>query len=234
MRRPTNLSKQLHVIAANVDQVLLVVTVRRPETPTMFIDRFIAVAEAYGVPVVLVVNKVDILTAEEREYADMLCALYEGIGYKTIQMVCLEDCTPLLPLVEGKVTLLAGNSGVGKSTIVNGLCPQASARTAEISEVHEAGMHTTTFSEMYEVDGSTFLIDTPGVKGFGTVDLSANASHYFREIFKVGKGCRFANCTHTHEPGCAVVAAVEEHRIAQSRYQSYLSVMGDDDRGKYR
>ncbi len=233
VRKPSNLSKQLHIIAANIDQALLVVTVRKPETNTVFIDRFLASAEAYAIPVIIVFNKMDLLSNEDLQYVDALAFLYESIGYQCVKMSSLESCEALLPFLKGKLSLLSGNSGVGKSTIVNRLCNKEVARTAEISVYHQTGMHTTTFSEIHRIDDVS-IIDTPGIKGFGTVDLSQETGHYFREIFRFSKDCRFNNCTHTHEPGCAVIDAVEKHLIASSRYQSYLSIMNDDGAEKYR
>ena len=236
IRKSINLSKQSHIIAANVDLALLVVTVSRPQTNTTFIDRFLASAEAYRVPVVLIFNKTDILDDEEGHYQQMLIHLYETIGYecRAISAETGEGVDALLPMLEGKVTLLSGNSGVGKSTLINRLVPGANLRTAEISDAHQTGQHTTTFSEMIPIDGG-WLIDTPGIKGFGTFDIEPEElTSYFREIFHFSKDCRFSNCTHTHEPGCAVLQALEDHYIAQSRYQSYLSMLNDKDESKYR
>jgi ribosome biogenesis GTPase len=236
IRKSINLSKQSHIIAANVDLALLVVTVSRPQTNTTFIDRFLASAEAYRVPVVLIFNKTDLLDDEEGHYQQMLIHLYETIGYecRAISAETGEGVDALLPMLEGKVTLLSGNSGVGKSTLINRLVPGANLRTAEISDAHQTGQHTTTFSEMIPIDGG-WLIDTPGIKGFGTFDIEPEElTSYFREIFHFSKDCRFSNCTHTHEPGCAVLQALENHYIAQSRYQSYLSMLNDKDESKYR
>ena len=214
IRRSSNLSKQSHILAANVDQALLVVTVNYPETSTTFIDRFLAGAEAYRVPVILAFNKLDLLSEDERRY---------------------QAAMRLLPLLQGQSTLLSGNSGVGKSTLINAILPGVNLRTADISEAHNTGMHTTTFSEMLPLPGGGYLIDTPGIKGFGTFDIGREElTSYFREIFHFSKDCRFNNCTHTHEPGCAVRKAVEDHYIAESRYQSYLSMLDDQEEGKYR
>ena len=236
IRKSINLSKQSHIIAANVDQALLVVTVVRPQTNTTFIDRFLASAEAYRVPVVLLFNKTDLLDADELHYQQMLIHLYDTIGYKcrAISAETGEGIDALLPMLEDKITLLSGNSGVGKSTIINRLVPGVNLRTAEISDAHQMGQHTTTFSEMIPLGGG-WLIDTPGIKGFGTFDMEPEElTSYFREIFRFSKDCRFSNCTHTHEPGCAVLQALEDHYIAQSRYQSYLSMLTDKDDSKYR
>ena len=257
IRKSINLSKQSHILAANVDQALLIVTVAKPETSTTFIDRFLASAEAYRVPVILIFNKVDLLSDEERNYQQMMVNLYETIGYecRIVSAETGEGIEELYPLLEGKITLLSGNSGVGKSTLINRLIPHASQRTAEISDAHNTGMHTTTFSEMINLSPALpqgegadaagtspsgesqkgWLIDTPGIKGFGTFDMEKEElTSYFKEIFEFSKQCRFSDCTHTHEPGCAVLKAVEDHYIAQSRYQSYLSMLDDKDENKYR
>ena len=236
IRKSINLSKQSHIIAANVDQAMLIVTVNRPQTSTTFIDRFLASAEAYRVPVVLIFNKTDLLDADELHYQQMLIHLYETVGYecRAISAETCEGVDALLPMLQGKITLLSGNSGVGKSTLINRLVPGANLRTAEISDAHQTGQHTTTFSEMIPL-GDGWLIDTPGIKGFGTFDMEPEElTSYFREIFHFSKDCRFSNCTHTHEPGCAVRQALEDHYIAQSRYQSYLSMLNDKDESKYR
>lgn len=257
IRKSSNLSKQSHIIAANVDQAFLIVTVNYPETSTTFIDRFLASAEAYSVPVVLVFNKLDLLNDDDLHIQQMLITLYENIGYTCVEVSAQtgEGIDRLFELLQGKITLLSGNSGVGKSTLINRLVPGVNLRTAEISDAHKTGMHTTTFSEMINLSpalpegegasptpnpspvrrGTSWLIDTPGIKGFGTFDMEPEElTSYFREIFHFSKGCRFNNCTHTHEPGCAVLKALEDHYIAQSRYQSYLSMMEDKEDGKYR
>jgi len=236
IRKSINLSKQSHILAANVDQALLVVTVSKPETSTTFIDRFLASAEAYRVPVILIFNKTDLLSDDELHYQQMMIQLYETIGYecRAISAERGDGIEELRPLLEGKITLLSGNSGVGKSTIINRLVPTANQRVADISDAHQTGMHTTTFSEMISLENG-WLIDTPGIKGFGTFDMEREElTSYFKEIFEFSKQCRFSDCTHTHEPGCAVLKAVEDHYIAQSRYQSYLSMLDDKDENKYR
>lgn len=237
IRKASNLSKQSHIIAANVDQAMLVVTVNYPQTSTTFIDRFLASAEAYRVPVILVFNKVDMLDDDELRYLNMMVNLYETVGYECHRISAQEGdgVDALRPLLDGKITVLSGNSGVGKSTLINCLLPDANLRTSEISDAHNTGMHTTTFSEMLALPAGGYLIDTPGIKGFGTFDIEREElTSYFKEIFHFSKDCRFSNCTHTHEPGCAVLKAVEEHYIAASRYQSYLSMLEDKEEGKYR
>lgn len=239
IRKASNLSKQSHIIAANIDQAALVVTVSHPETSTTFIDRFLASAEAYRVPVVLIFNKTDIYSQDELSYLQAIITLYESLGYTCLRCSAStgDGIEAIYQAFSGKTTLLSGNSGVGKSTLLNRLIPEAGVRTAEISASHDTGMHTTTFSEMYTLPPSlnSYIIDTPGIKGFGTFDMErTEVSHYFREIFRIGQECRFADCTHTNEPGCAVRQAVEEHRIAQSRFTSYLSMLEDKDAEKYR
>ena len=269
IRKASNLSKQSHIIAANVDQAALVVTISHPETSTTFIDRFLASAEAYRVPVVLIFNKTDIYSDDELRYLQAIITLYESLGYSCMRCSAStgEGIEAIRQAFAGKTTLLSGNSGVGKSTLLNRLIPEANVKTAEISSAHDTGMHTTTFSEMYSLPTTlnsqlstlnsklpplqeedrrgplnsqlstlnSYIIDTPGIKGFGTFDMErTEVSHYFREIFQIGQECRFGDCTHTNEPGCAVLQAVEEHRIAQSRYTSYLSMLEDKNAEKYR
>lgn len=237
IRKSPNLSKQSHIIAANVDQVLLIVTVNYPETSTTFIDRFLASAEAYRVPVVLVFNKTDLLDDDERRYQEMMVNLYETIGYKCLQISATlpDTLSSMESLLKDKITLFSGNSGVGKSTLLNQLIPGVNLKTAEISDAHNTGMHTTTFSEMLRLPFGGWAIDTPGIKGFGTFDMEPEEiCGYFKEIFRFSKDCKFANCTHTHEPNCAVRKAVEEHYISESRYNSYLSMLEDKEEGKYR
>lgn len=237
IRRSPNLSKQSHILAANVDQAFLLVTVAHPQTSTTFIDRFLASAEAYDVPVRLVFNKQDLLSADELRYQQLMVTLYEGLRYpcSVISASLGEGVEALRGELKDKVTLLSGNSGVGKSTLINRFIPGARQRTQALSEAHDTGVHTTTFSEMLAVEGGGYVIDTPGIKGFGTFDMEPEEiTSYFRDIFHFSKQCRFSNCTHTHEPGCAVRKAVEEHYIAESRYASYLSMLQDKDESKYR
>ena len=236
IRRSTNLSKESHILAANIDQVALIVTVNHPTTSTTFIDRFLATCEAYCVPAILIFNKIDLLTPEELKQLKELRKLYESIGYKTVELSAIRlQSSELLPLLTGKTTLLSGNSGVGKSTLLNALFGKELTRTGKISDAHDKGMHTTTFSEMFFLETEGRIIDTPGIKGFGSVDMAKEeVSHYFPEIFRMSRDCRFGNCTHTSEPGCAVINAVEHDRIALSRYESYLSILGDCSETKYR
>lgn len=237
IRKASNLSKQSQIIAANLDQALLIITIKQPETSTTFIDRFLAGAEAYRVPVVLVFNKTDLLNDDERHYQQQMVTLYETIGYPCIEISAETGMgiDQLQTLLKQKVTLVSGNSGVGKSTLINAIIPHADQRTAEISNAHGTGMHTTTFSEMIELAEGGYLIDTPGIKGFGTFDIEREElTSYFKEIFEFSKDCKFNNCTHTHEPGCAVIQAVENHYISVSRYQSYLNMLEDKDDSKYR
>lgn len=241
IRRASNLSKQAHIIAANLDQVCLIVTLAHPTTSTTFIDRFLATAEAYRVPAVIVINKIDLLdTPDDKEYLDAVAYLYESIGYPVIRVSAAtgEGVDTLKSMLDGKITLFSGNSGVGKSTLINDLIPDLHLATAEISAMHDTGMHTTTFSEMFAVPGMapcTYIIDTPGVKGFGTLEFDRHeVGHYFPEIIKHSAECRYGDCTHTHEPGCAVRAALDDNLISQSRYASYLSILEDSADDKYR
>ncbi len=283
IRRASNLSKQSHIIAANVDLACLVVTIAHPETSTTFIDRFVASAEAYRVPVALIFNKIDLYDEDERRYLEAVMSLYRYLDYPcfAVSAETGEGVDALVETLRGKISLFSGNSGVGKSTLLNRLVPDAQAKTGSLSEAHDQGQHTTTFSEMFDLpsdpsdtsssaSSSSFsstpldtplssasssetssssspssvpsstppsgaIIDTPGIRGFGTFDFEREeVSHYFREIFAIGQNCRFGNCTHTHEPGCAVLAALENHEIAESRYHSYLSMLDDEEEGKYR
>jgi len=237
IRKSQNLSKQSHILAANVDRAMLVVTVSHPQTSTTFIDRFLASAEAYSVEVVLLFNKIDLYDEDETRLLDGLINLYDTVGYRCMKISAAtgEGVEELWPLLKDKITLLSGHSGTGKSTLINRLLPGAGLRTAEISDAHDTGMHTTTFSEMMPLPCGGYIIDTPGVKGFGSFDMDpSEITSYFPEIFEFSKQCRFSDCTHTHEPGCAVLEALENHYIALSRYQSYLGMREDKDEGKYR
>lgn len=240
IRRASNLSREFQILAANLDMAVLVVTLVNPETSTVFIDRFLATAEAYRVPVTIVFNKIDLLDSnEDHELLDSIVYLYRSIGYTVIPMsvVTEEGIDKIREELHGKTALFSGNSGVGKSSIINKLVPDAKLKVGNVSQVHHTGMHTTTFSEMLDIPGDNagHIIDTPGVKGFGTIDFEkSEVAHYFPEIFKISTKCKYNNCTHTHEPGCAVREAVDNNLISQSRYNSYLSIMEDDSPDKYR
>lgn len=238
IRRASNLSKEAHIIAANLDQACLVVTLTHPVTSTTFIDRFLSTAEAYRVPAVIVINKTDLLTEpDDIELLDGVEYLYTSIGYRVIRTstVTGEGLDTLREALRDRISLLSGNSGVGKTTLINTLIPGLDLRTAEISDVHLTGMHTTTFSEMFPLPEGGYIVDTPGVRGFGTIDYGKyEVAHYFPEIFHASMGCRYSNCTHTHEPGCAVLEAIDNQKIAQSRYASYLSILDDLSHEKYR
>lgn len=237
IRRASNLSKQSHIIAANLDLCLLVVTVNYPETSTTFIDRFLASAEAYRVPVSIVFNKVDRYTEDELRYLEGLINLYNTIGYTCYKVSALtgEGIDEIRNLLKNRITLFSGHSGVGKSTLINSILPEQHQKTSEISAAHNKGMHTTTFSEMFPVEGNGYIIDTPGIKGFGTFDMKdEEVGHYFKEIFKFSAECKYGDCTHRHEPGCAVRQAVADHYISESRYASYLNILEDKEEGKYR
>lgn len=238
IRRASNLSKEHQIIASNLDQAVLVVSLCNPMTNTTFIDRFLATAMAYRVPAAVVINKVDLLDdAEGHELLEAVAGLYRHIGYP---VYCTSTVTgagidELRLSLADKTSLFSGNSGVGKSSLINQLVPDAGLRVGDVSEAHHTGMHTTTFSELLDLPGGGCLIDTPGVKGFGTLEFEkSEVTHYFPEIFEQSKSCRFDNCTHTHEPGCAVRDAVERSLISQSRYASYLSIIADDSDDKYR
>ncbi|MGM9758938.1 MAG: ribosome small subunit-dependent GTPase A [Parabacteroides sp.] len=237
IRRASNLSKQSHIIAANVDCAMLIVTVNYPVTTTIFIDRFLATAEAYRVPVKLIFNKTDRYNEEDQAYMEALITLYTHIGYPCMK-VCARTESGLEALktdLKDKVTLLSGHSGVGKSTLINKLVPGVELKTGTISEYHNKGMHTTTFSEMISLPEGGYLIDTPGIKGFGTIEMEgAEIAHYFPDIFHFATQCKFNNCTHRHEPGCAVLEAVRQQAISESRYKSYLSILDDKTESKYR
>ena len=239
VRRSTNLSYASHILAANVDMAALIVTVNHPKTSTTFIDRFLATCEAYRVPACLIFNKIDLLGEEDAPVLSALQQLYESLGYPTYAISALKDTSKVVELISkvfhNRVTLLSGNSGVGKSTLLNAILGKDIARTGAISSAHHKGMHTTTFSEMYSLDASSWVIDTPGIKGFGMLDMErSEMGHYFREIFQIGRECRYSDCVHINEPGCAVNQAVIDGRIAFSRYESYLSMLEDISENKYR
>ena len=238
IRRASNLSKESHILAANIDQAILVASLRQPETPIVFIDRFLATCEAYSVKATIVINKADLFDEDCRELADGMRILYESLGYGFI--VTSADTglgiEELREATRGKLSLMAGNSGVGKSSLINILAPGANLRTGQISDIHQTGMHTTTFSEMVDLPYGGELIDIPGVKGFGMIDFEEEeVSHYFPEIFKGGADCRYGDCRHTGEPGCHIREMVDNHYIAQSRYKSYLNILEEIKEGeKYR
>lgn len=237
IRKSTNLSKQSHILAANVDQNYLIVTGFRPETSTTFIDRFLASSEAYDIPTHLIFNKMDSYSDEEEDIVEGMLSIYTDIGYTCHKISALtgDGLDEIKEQLKGKVTLFSGNSGVGKSTLINALIPACHQKTANISSAFLRGIHTTTYSEMFEIPDNGYIIDTPGIKGFGTFDFKdEEVGHYFPEIFETSKDCKYNNCTHTHEPGCAVLKAVEDHKISLTRYTSYLSILGDKDEGKYR
>lgn len=235
IRKSPNLSKQSHIIASNIDQAFLVITINFPVTTTTFIDRFLVSAEAYRIPCHLIFNKIDRYSPEQSKQMDELIELYESIGYR-----CLKTSTKtkvgmdtLQSWMEGKTNVFAGHSGVGKSTLINTIEPNLNLKTREISDYHQTGKHTTTFSEMFELGFGGFIIDTPGIKGFGVLDMEKEEiSHYFPEMFKLLENCQYYNCTHTHEPACEVKKYVHEGKIAESRYYSYLGLLDNDE--KYR
>ena len=232
IRRASNLSKESHIIAANVDQALLMASLRSPETPTEFVDRFLVTCEAYKVPVTILLSKLDL---QDAEAVAEFRAVYEGAGYRVLEVSVREGrgVEEVRELLAGRTTLVSGNSGVGKSTLIQAIDPSLDIRTGEISESHHKGRHTTTFSTMYPLAGGGAVIDTPGIKGFGLIDIDeAELWHYFPEMMRVAPACRFYNCTHTHEPGCAVTEAVKAGEIAWPRYESYLKIREEDE--KYR
>lgn len=236
IRKATNLSREAHIIAANIDQALLVVTITQPETQLAFIDRYLVTAEAYRIPTVIVFNKIDLIDLATQPVLDSYVSIYETIGYKCLKVSAKtgQNLDLLKQILQGRVSLLSGNSGVGKSTLINHLEPGLNLKTAEISNAHLKGRHTTTFSEIFELSLGGFIIDTPGIKSFGLVDIEKDELyHFFPEIFKLSDKCKYYNCTHIHEPGCAVIEAVDKGEIAPSRYLSYLSIY-DDENEKYR
>ena len=239
IRRATNLSKESHILAANIDLAILMVTVARPRTSYTFIDRFLATAEAYRIPVEILINKIDDLHSEDEQTLKEMIDIYTPLGYPChpISAIRKHGTDELLSLVNDKCSLIAGHSGTGKSTLLNSLIPELNLTTQAISSLYETGQHTTTYSEMYPLPHpyTGWIIDTPGIKAFGTIEMSkGDTSHFFREFFIHARNCRFANCTHLREPGCAVLKALEEGHIAPSRYKSYLSILQDQDNGPYR
>ncbi len=236
IRRASNLSKEYQLIAANIDQAWLIVSLISPKTFLQFIDRFLVTAQAYSIPASIIFNKKDLYDSAILKELDSLVELYEGIGYKCYCVSAKEQINleVLSENLKGKTTLISGNSGVGKSTLINSLGSDLQLRTGRISDFHKTGKHTTTFAEMVELADGTYLVDTPGIKGFGVVDFAREEIfHFFPEIFRASEKCQFNNCLHTHEPGCEVKKAVEKNEIALSRYESYLSLL-ETDTGKYR
>lgn len=237
IRKSSNLSKHSQIIASNVDQAFLIVTVNYPLTTTTFIDRFLAAAEAYRIPVRLIFNKIDRYRPNDMDRLEELKGIYEKIGYKCYE-ISAKNGTHLDIIKEalnGNINLLSGHSGVGKSTLINAIQPGLDLKTGEISEAHSQGKHTTTFSEMFELDFGGYIIDTPGIRGFGTIDMEKEEmSHFFPEIFETSQECQFNNCSHIHEPKCAVKAAVEAGEISITRYESYLGMVMEDEDSKYR
>lgn len=237
IRKSINLSKQAHILAANVDQSILMVTLAQPKTYPEFIDRFLVAAEAYGISAKIIFNKIDLYDAEILAELDALTKVYTKIGYEcfSVSATTGQGVDEIKTLLANKISAFAGHSGIGKSTLINSVQPGLNIRTGEISEVHLSGKHTTTFPEMFELDMGGYIIDTPGIKGFGMIDMKPEeVSHFFPEIFLKSDECQFNNCTHTHEPGCAVKQAVEDDGISATRYRSYLSIFKGDDDEKFR
>jgi len=235
IRKSPNLSKESHIIAANIDQAFLIVTIQFPVTTTTFIDRFLVSAEAYRIPCHLIFNKIDLYNEEQTATMNSLIEIYEMAGYQCLKISAKNEIgiNELKQMMTDKTNVFSGHSGVGKSTIINSLQSNIILKTGEISEAHFSGKHTTTNSEMYELDFGGYIIDTPGIKGFGVLEMEKEEiSHYFPEIFRLLDECQFYNCTHTHEPHCAVKKSVEEGKIAFSRYSSYLGLLDDEE--KYR
>lgn len=233
VRRSTNLSKEAHIIASNLDNVFLVVSLHTPSTSYEFVDRFLVTCELYHVPVTILLNKIDL--CEEEEIAEFV-GVYKKAGYDVLLCSATENCgiDAVKELMKGKISLFSGNSGVGKSTIINAIAPDVETKVGDVSDHHNKGKHTTTFSQMFKVDKDTYLIDTPGVKGFGLIDVERDEiCRYFPDLFSVSAACRFNNCTHTHEPNCAVVEAVKDEAISLQRYESYLKIL-EDEKDKYR
>jgi len=235
IRRSQNLSKQSHIIAANIDQAVLVVTLFYPVTTTTFIDRYLASAEAYRIPVLIVFNKNDRLNDTQRTTLNSIIDIYTKIGYPCIvtSATTLLGIEKLKEALKNKINVINGHSGVGKSTLINVLEPGLKLKTMDISDIHNTGKHTTTYTTLYKLNFGGYIIDTPGIKAFGMLEMEAwEISHYFPEIFRISANCQYKNCSHTHEPGCAVKTAVENDEIAKSRFVSYLGLLIADD--KYR
>ena len=236
IRKSTNLSRQAHIIAANVDQAILVTTLKHPEVSTVFIDRFLVSVEAYNIPAVLIFNKIDLCDEEDRWLLRALVDVYRNVGYTCLAVSAEtgEGVEEVKQLLQDKVSVFSGQSGVGKSSLINRIEPELTVKTAKISEMHDTGKHTTTFAEMFELSFGGYIVDTPGIRAFGLVHMEKNEiSHYFPEIFKYAEDCRYYNCTHIHEPGCAVLEAVKEGKISETRYFSYVS-MFEEETEKYR
>ncbi len=232
IRKSTNLSKQTHILAANIDQAILLVTIAYPETYPIFIDRFLITAEAYRIPAKLIFNKVDLYNEKQTEYLNKLIKIYSDAGYECIASSVIKQTNidVVKSLLKDKTSLIAGNSGVGKSSLINLIDPSMNLKTSEISDYHKSGKHTTTFAEMFDLSIGGHIIDTPGIRGFGLHDIqNEELFHFFPEIFKISENCKYHNCTHVHEPGCAVKKAIEEGSISQLRYENYLSILFDDE-----
>lgn len=237
VRKSINLSKQTHILASNIDRALLIATINYPQTTTVFIDRFLVSARAYGIPVTIVFNKFDAYTDKDKEQLAYLLDIYESIGYNCIITSAKEskNIKKVSDILKDQVTVLIGHSGVGKSTLINKIDPSLDLKTGAISDIHKQGKHTTTFAEMFDLELGGSIIDTPGIRGYGLINMEKEELyHFFPEIFKESHNCKFHNCTHVHEPKCAVKEAVEEGRISSSRYESYLSMMNEDENEKYR
>jgi len=232
IRKSTNLSKQSHILAANIDQAILMVTIAFPETYPIFIDRFLISAEAYSIPAKLIFNKVDLFNEKQTQYLNSLIDIYQNVGYEcfTTSVKDKTNIETVKKLLANKVSVISGNSGVGKSSLINIIDPYLNLKTSEISETHKSGKHTTTFAEMFELSIGGFIIDTPGIRGFGLYDIKKEELfHYFPEIFKISENCKYHNCTHVHEPGCAVMESTSEGIISELRYKNYLSILFDDE-----
>jgi len=232
IRRSTNLSKQTHILAANIDQAILMVTIAYPETYPIFIDRFLVSAEAYRIPAKIIFNKIDLYNENQSLMLDYLFLVYQNAGYECFKISVKDQINmeSVKDLLKDKISVIAGNSGVGKSSLINTIDPSLDLKTTKISDYHKSGKHTTTFAEMFELSLGGYIIDTPGIRGFGLHDIQKEELfHYFPEIFKVSDQCKYYNCTHLHEPGCAVKEAVEQGKISEIRYNNYLSILSGDD-----